>query len=119
MLKAFYHETALTTSVITGKEKSYADHGKRWSFFVACVTIMEKIIGEVNGLPKKTVDLKKLKQLRKARMSLEEMSRLLGYQSPNGYYYLEIGRTKITAEQLALIAQILHVDIEDLFTVVN
>lgn len=48
-------------------------------------------------------------------MSLEEMSSKLGYQSPNGYYYLETGRSKIKAETLAKAATILHVPIEELF----
>ncbi|RYM06178.1 XRE family transcriptional regulator [Sporolactobacillus sp. THM7-7] len=62
-----------------------------------------------------TVDLKKLKKLRKEQMSLEKMSEKLGYQSPNGYYYLESGRSKITAETLAKVATILNVPIEDFF----
>jgi len=63
-----------------------------------------------------TVDLKKLRRLRKAQMSLEEMSSKLGYHSPNGYYYLETGRSKITAETLAKAATILRVPIAELFT---
>lgn len=54
--------------------------------------------------------------LRKEKgISLEQMARKLGYESQNGYYYLEIGRGKISAEMLAQIAQILQVDINDLF----
>lgn len=61
------------------------------------------------------VDLKKLKQLRKNRMSLGEMSLQLGYESPNGYYYLESGRSKIPADVLAQVSVILGVPIQDLF----
>lgn len=61
------------------------------------------------------VDLKKLKQLRKNRMSLGEMSLQLGYESPNGYYYLESGRSKIPADVLAQVSVILDVPIQDLF----
>ncbi|MFC4618369.1 helix-turn-helix domain-containing protein [Camelliibacillus cellulosilyticus] len=65
---------------------------------------------------KQVVDLEKMRRLRKEKMSLEEMSYLLGYNSPNGYYYLERGRTKISAEKLADVARILDVGIEELFT---
>ncbi|WP_010631365.1 helix-turn-helix domain-containing protein [Sporolactobacillus vineae] len=61
------------------------------------------------------VDLKKLKLLRKNRMSLEEMSTRLGYDSPNGYYYLESGRSKIPADVLAKVSVILDVPIQELF----
>lgn len=64
----------------------------------------------------KKVDLLKIKQLRKSsNFSLEEMAQKLGYDSPNGYYYLEIGRSKFSAETLAKVADIFHVSIEDLF----
>ena len=66
-------------------------------------------------MKKHIVDLEKMKRLRKGRMSLEVMSKQLGYASPNGYYYLEIGRSKISAEMLAEIAGILEVGIEELY----
>ncbi|MCI1883079.1 MAG: helix-turn-helix domain-containing protein [Sporolactobacillus sp.] len=62
-----------------------------------------------------TVDLQKLKKVRKQQMSLEQMSSKLGYSSPNGYYYLESGRSHITAETLAKVATILNVPIEEFF----
>ncbi|WP_100487420.1 helix-turn-helix domain-containing protein [Sporolactobacillus pectinivorans] len=62
-----------------------------------------------------TVDLKKMKKLRKKQMSLEQMSSKLGYGSPNGYYYLETGHSKISAEMLAKVAMILKVPITDFF----
>jgi Helix-turn-helix. len=61
------------------------------------------------------VDLNKIKLLRKKRMSLEEMSLKLGYGSPNGYYYLESGRSKIPADILAQVSTILEVPIQELF----
>jgi transcriptional regulator with XRE-family HTH domain len=68
----------------------------------------------------KKVNLKKIKQLRKEKsISLDEMARILGYESPNGYYYLEIGRGKFPAETLALVAGILKVPIDQLFFDVN
>ncbi|RYL93521.1 helix-turn-helix transcriptional regulator [Sporolactobacillus sp. Y61] len=63
-----------------------------------------------------TVDLKKLRERRKRCMTLEQMSEKLGYQSPNGYFYLESGRSKITAEMLAKVATILEIPIQELFT---
>jgi len=65
---------------------------------------------------RKKVDLEKIKKLRKkANLTIESMSRLLGYSSPNGYYYLEIGKSKFLAETLALVADIFKVPISTLF----
>lgn len=62
------------------------------------------------------VDLDKIKKLRKQEdLSIEKMSALLGYDSPNGYYYLETGRSKFPAEKLALVSEILSVPIQQLF----
>ncbi len=66
------------------------------------------------------VDLEKIKLLRKKQnLSIDEMSKRLGYESQNGYYYLEIGRGKFTAEMLAKVADILDVNINALFFVQN
>lgn len=62
----------------------------------------------------RVVNLDKIHALRKSKMSLETMAELLGYQSPNGYFYLEKGRSKFSAEMLAKVADILEVDIEEL-----
>lgn len=73
-------------------------------------------IGNFWGGEVKKVDLEKIKVLRKnAGLSLEEMAVQLGYESANGYYYLEIGRGKFPAETLAKVAQIFGVTIEELF----
>ncbi|MDF2534385.1 MAG: helix-turn-helix domain protein [Bacillales bacterium] len=62
------------------------------------------------------VDIEKIKKLRKtANISLEKMADLLGYDSPNGYYYLETGRIKFSADKLALVSEILNTPIGELF----
>lgn len=66
----------------------------------------------------KRVDLEKIRLHRKANgLSLEDMSKLLGYESPNGYYYLESGRGKFPAEALAKVADKFSVPIDELFFV--
>ncbi|MGN7167924.1 helix-turn-helix domain-containing protein [Paenibacillus cellulositrophicus] len=66
----------------------------------------------------KRVNLEKIKNLRKkAGLSLEYMAKTLGYESPNGYYYLEIGRGKFPAETLAKVADEFKVPIDSLFFV--
>ena len=80
--------------------------------------VTETVFWEVKSLRK--VDLGKIKELRKKEdISLDEMSRKLGYESQNGYYYLEIGRGKFTAEMLAKVADILSVNINSLFFTQN
>ncbi|MFT8361880.1 MAG: helix-turn-helix transcriptional regulator [Sporolactobacillus sp.] len=61
------------------------------------------------------LNLERLKQYRKAQMTLSEMSARLGFKSQNGYYYLETGRNKLSAEMLAKIADILGKSIQDFF----
>lgn len=64
----------------------------------------------------KKVDLEKIKNLRKkANLSLNEMAILLGYESINGYYYLETGRGKFPAETLAKVATIFNENVDNLF----
>ncbi|RDY69103.1 XRE family transcriptional regulator [Halobacillus trueperi] len=64
----------------------------------------------------KKVDLQKIKEIRKSKhMSIEEMSTILGYDSPNGYFYLESGKSKFPAEKLAMVSKILDVPIQKLF----
>jgi hypothetical protein len=41
------------------------------------------------------------------------MAEKTGYASINGYYYLETGQSKFTAETLALVAEILDVPTMD------
>jgi transcriptional regulator with XRE-family HTH domain len=62
------------------------------------------------------VDLGKIKALRKSKkISLIKMAEMLGYKSPNGYYYLETGRCSISAEMLPRIAEILGVVTAELY----
>lgn len=63
------------------------------------------------------IDLEKIKRLRKAKgISLEDMASALGYKSPTGYYYLEIGRCAIDANHLPIIAQMVGIsDIRELY----
>ena len=62
------------------------------------------------------INLKMMKKLRQEKgYSLKEMANFLGYESPNGYLYLESGRCAIDATKLFLIAQKLEVScMEDL-----
>lgn|GEM_PF-1268948 len=63
-----------------------------------------------------TVDLAKIQKLRKARkLTQEEMSIRLGYKTGLGYHYLEKGKCRIAADQLAQIAEILDVPVSDLY----
>ncbi|WP_342045955.1 helix-turn-helix domain-containing protein [Bacillus sp. OTU530] len=64
----------------------------------------------------KKVDLKKIKSLRrKSGISLQEMSNILGYRSPNGYYYLETGRCAFPADKLARVADVFNIGMSELF----
>ncbi|GAB2558435.1 helix-turn-helix domain-containing protein [Gracilibacillus alcaliphilus] len=64
----------------------------------------------------KKVDLDKIENLRKkANYSLGDMSKLLGYESVNGYYYLEKGRSNFSAETLAKVASIFDLTVDELF----
>ncbi|WP_018764086.1 helix-turn-helix transcriptional regulator [Bacillus sp. 105MF] len=64
----------------------------------------------------KKVDLEKIKRIRKnLNLSVEDMSESIGYRSMNGYYYLETGRNKFSAETLARVADIFNLSISDLF----
>ncbi len=61
-------------------------------------------------------DLAILKQLRKRNNeTLMDLSKLLGYQSPNGYLYIETGRCKITLEQAKVLADHYNVPVDSLF----
>jgi len=76
--------------------------------------VTETVLLEVMTL--RRVNLEKIKKLRKEKkISLEEMAHILGYESQNGYYYLEVGRGRFTAETLAKVADILGVSIDSLF----
>jgi len=85
--------------------------------YYKCV-VTNLVILVVGGIELKEVrvNLEKIKLLRKqANISVEEMSRYLGYESSNGYYYLESGRSKFPADTLATVAKIINTDIRHLF----
>lgn len=65
---------------------------------------------------RKPVDLEKLKFLReKNGLSITEVSKYLGYKTPNGYLYLESGKCAIKAETLPLLAELFGVSINELY----
>jgi transcriptional regulator with XRE-family HTH domain len=62
------------------------------------------------------VDLKKIKTIRKEKgLTQGYMASRLSYKTPIGYHYLETGRCQIKADQLAIIAKELGVEVNDLF----
>jgi len=61
------------------------------------------------------VDLAQIRALRKrAGLTQADMARVLGYKTAVGYLYLEKGRCRVSAAQLATIANKLGVPITDL-----
>lgn len=62
------------------------------------------------------VNLERLKELRSGKgFSIEEMSLRLGYEHYQGYYYKERGLRAISADDIAAIAEILEVPVQELF----
>lgn len=62
------------------------------------------------------VNLDLIKTLRSQRnISIEEMSKLMGYKGYQGYYYKENGTRKMSADDIAKISVILNVPISELF----
>jgi len=63
------------------------------------------------------VDLEKIKRLRLEKgLTQKKMADYLGYESDVSYMRLEKGARQIRADQIALIAEVLGVPLEDLFT---
>ncbi|MEK4030745.1 helix-turn-helix transcriptional regulator [Pseudobacillus sp. FSL P4-0506] len=60
-----------------------------------------------------------LNKLRQTRLSQGKsqtfMAKKLGYKFPSGYANIEMGRTKPSLEKAKLIADVLGVDVEELF----
>ncbi len=66
------------------------------------------------------VDLKKIKELRKAKgLTQENLAKTLGYRSAIGYHYLESGRCRIKADQIVVISKELGVEVKALFLSIN
>lgn len=62
------------------------------------------------------LNLELIRQLRKDKgLTQDDMARKLGYHSALGYHYLEKGRCKVSADQLAVIASTLNVTIDSLY----
>jgi len=62
------------------------------------------------------MSLKKLKQARKAKgLSQTFMAEKLGYTYPSGYANIETGRNKLSLENAKKIADILQMDVNELF----
>lgn len=62
------------------------------------------------------VNLEMIKQLRnKKDISIEQMSKFMGYKGYQGYYYKENGIRKMSADDIAKISVILAVPINELF----
>ncbi|MER2107421.1 MAG: helix-turn-helix domain-containing protein [Solibacillus sp.] len=62
------------------------------------------------------VNLDLIKQLRSENdISIEEMSKFMGYKGYQGYYYKESGTRKMSADDIAKISVILNVPISELF----
>jgi len=61
------------------------------------------------------IDLKKIKRLREEKgLSIEEISKHLGFKTYQGYYKLERGIRRIRVDHLIKLSKILNVDIKDL-----
>jgi transcriptional regulator with XRE-family HTH domain len=62
------------------------------------------------------VDLARLRELREAAGETQtDVAAVLGYQTRIGYSYLESGRCRLSAAQIALLAQHYGVPLESLF----
>jgi len=62
------------------------------------------------------MSLQKLKQARKAKgLSQTFMAKNLGYTYPSGYANIETGRNKLSLENAKKIADILQMDVNELF----
>ncbi|MDU9695182.1 helix-turn-helix transcriptional regulator [Priestia aryabhattai] len=62
------------------------------------------------------MSLQKLKQSRKAKgLSQTFMAKKLGYTYPSGYANIETGRNKLSLENAKKIADILQMDVNELF----
>lgn len=54
------------------------------------------------------------KHREKKRLTLAEVSKELGYATPNGYWKIEQGITKLKADQLIKLIKILDIDLSEL-----
>lgn len=62
------------------------------------------------------LNLKILRKLRnKARLTQEEVAKVLGYKTTLGYHYIESGRCSLRVEQAHQLAQLYSVPVEKFF----
>lgn len=62
------------------------------------------------------LNLGKMQKLRKKNnLSIRDVSEILGFKTTQGYFYKENGRSKITAEELKILADLYGVPMESLF----
>jgi transcriptional regulator with XRE-family HTH domain len=63
------------------------------------------------------INLEVIKRLRiKNNLKLIDISTLLGYKSKNGYWKIENGETKLSAQQLKILSGFYNVDMQFFFT---
>lgn len=80
------------------------------------IKVTNKVIGGGKMAKRLVVNLDGIKQLRIDKdISVEEMSKLMGYKGYQGYYYKENGVRKLSADDVAKISVILEVPINELF----
>lgn len=78
--------------------------------------VTDTVMGGDSMLNHLIVNLELIKTLRNQKnISIEEMSKLMGYKGYQGYYYKENGTRKMSAEDVAKISVILKVPISELF----
>jgi transcriptional regulator with XRE-family HTH domain len=61
------------------------------------------------------IDLNALRVARKQRkITLEQMAKAIGKETPAAYYFIETGQTRLLAEHIPLIANALKMSIEEI-----
>lgn len=62
------------------------------------------------------VDLKKLKKLRiEMKLSHEAVSRILGFESRQAYFYKEKGKNRFSATEIKMLADFYKVSVDSLY----
>ena len=69
---------------------------------------------------KVSVNLQLLKELRQEKSySLSDMSALLGYKTPTGFWLVEKGQRSLSVENLYVLSKLFSLSMEDLLIVEN
>jgi len=62
------------------------------------------------------IDLMKMKHLRENRnLSHKAIATLLGFETAQGYYYKESGKTKFSAIEIKMLADFYEIDVGELY----